>query len=68
MNDYEITPPQVVNLICPRCRLTWMNRNAEGKFYFCCACSFILFDRQVEEEAQKQYLTRIKLSGILERE
>ena len=49
MSNFEVTPPQVVNLICPRCKLTWMNKNGNENFYFCYACSFILFDRQVEE-------------------
>ena len=49
MNYTEITQPEIYNLICPKCRLTWMNKNGEDRFYFCYACSFILFDRQVEE-------------------
>lgn len=49
MNEIEITHPKIHNLICPRCRLTWMNKNGQDKFYFCYACSFILFDRQVEK-------------------
>jgi len=49
MNNIEITQPECHNFLCPRCRLTWMNPNKEGKYYFCYACNFILFDRQVEE-------------------
>jgi hypothetical protein len=48
MENFEITPPQIVNIICPQCGLTWMNRNVEGKFYFCYNCQFVLFDKQVE--------------------
>lgn len=46
--DFEVTPPQVENIMCPQCRLTWLNRNAEGRLYFCYCCQFILFDKQVE--------------------
>jgi hypothetical protein len=52
MPEYEITFPEIVNLICPRCRLTWMNRNVEGRFYFCYACQFILFDKQMKEVSE----------------
>jgi len=52
--------PKIVNLICPKCRLTWMCKNGSDKFYFCYACSFILFDKQVEGG-----LTNNKGSGIM---
>ena len=48
MSNVEVTQPTIVNFICPRCRLTWMNQNVEGRYYFCYACNFILFDKQVE--------------------
>ncbi|MGH7974950.1 MAG: hypothetical protein ACREBR_05450 [bacterium] len=49
MNEQEVTQPSIVNFMCPKCRLTWMCKNGNERFYFCYACSFILFDRQVEE-------------------
>jgi hypothetical protein len=61
MNEIEITQPQIINLKCPQCTLTWMNRNVEGKFYFCYACQYILLDKQIEEIV----LQRAGLSDIL---
>ena len=49
MDNYEVTLPQIINLVCPQCRLTWLNSNIEGHFYFCFACGIILLDRQVKE-------------------
>jgi len=49
MAEIEITQPQIKNIVCPQCKLTWMNKNAEGDFYFCYACSFTLFSKQVEK-------------------
>ena len=49
MKRIKITPPQIENVICPRCTLTWMCKNGGDKFYFCYNCSFILFDRQVKK-------------------
>jgi hypothetical protein len=66
MSKIEITLPQVINLICPRCRLTWMNKNGKDRFYFCYHCTFILFDRQVE--ALKNNLTTSTLNGIMNKE
>lgn len=51
----EITYPEIENLICPTCKLTWMCKNGNEKFYFCYACSFILFDKQVEEIKYENY-------------
>lgn len=53
MNDIEIMQPKIHNIICPVCRKTWMNKNGNELFYFCYACSHILFDKQVEEEILK---------------
>lgn len=56
MMKYEVTMPEVYNLICPKCRLTWMCKNGEDRFLFCYACSFILFDKQVEEIVKQENL------------
>lgn len=40
--------PDVYNIICPRCHLSWMNKIINETVYFCYACSFILFESQIK--------------------
>jgi hypothetical protein len=65
MNDVEITQPQIINIICPRCKLTWMNKSGNERFYFCYACSFILFDKQIQKVKENSFLTWEHLTGII---
>jgi hypothetical protein len=56
MTKYEVTMPECYNLICPCCNLTWMVPVKEQRYYVCLACTFILFDRQVEEIVKQKQL------------
>ena len=49
MKNVIITFPQIVNLICPRCRLTWLCKLKNEPTYFCYACNYIMFEKQIEE-------------------
>ena len=40
--------PEVLNFICPQCRLTWLVPLNE-KTYYCCACNYVAFEKQIKE-------------------
>lgn len=39
--------PELENILCPQCRLVRMERTDET--YWCCACQYIMLERQVKE-------------------
>jgi hypothetical protein len=41
--------PKIINVICPRCTLTWMNFSSIE--YFCVCCGFTLTEEQAKYEA-----------------
>lgn len=41
--------PEQKNFICRQCKLTRMERNIEGRYFFCFACGYVIFDKQVKE-------------------
>jgi hypothetical protein len=41
-----------------------MNKNGQERFYFCYACSFILFEKQLEGY-KKPFLTTENITGIV---
>ncbi len=47
--EFEITQPQILNQICPRCRLTWLNKIEDEPTYFCYACQYIMLEKQILE-------------------
>lgn len=55
-----MTQPEVLNLICPQCAKTWLNKG-DGH-YFCYACNFVQVDRAVKEYAAK--LVEAATSGM----
>lgn len=49
MNEIEITQPEVINVTCPQCSLTWLNL-LDYRTYFCYACGYIIFEKQLLEK------------------
>ena len=43
-------PPEIINVICPHCKKTWMNIDFNNK-YFCAACGHTLTEEQAKMEA-----------------
>lgn len=56
MIKYEVTMPEIFNIICPRCRLTWLNKIDNEPTYFCYACNYVMFERQIEEILKQENL------------
>jgi uncharacterized Zn finger protein (UPF0148 family) len=48
-----VIEPTIINVICPQCKRTWMNRSEESGEYFCCACAFTMTEEQAKKEAWK---------------
>lgn len=44
--------PEQYNFLCPKCEKVRMDK-AEDRTYFCYSCTFILFEKQVEEMKRK---------------
>lgn len=45
--------PELINVMCPACRLSLMDKG--DRFYFCYGCGHTLFDKQVEEITGKKH-------------
>jgi transposase-like protein len=43
--------PQIINVVCPHCSLTWMSKSEFSTEYFCCHCGFILIEEQARKAA-----------------
>jgi len=56
MVKYEVTMPEVYNIICPCCRLTWLNKIENEPTYFCYACTYIMFEKQIVEFLKQENL------------
>lgn len=42
--------PTIVNVVCPKCEKTWMNKDLEG-VYFCVHCGYEMTEEEAKAEA-----------------
>jgi len=43
--------PTIVNVICPKCEKTWLNKDSESGEYFCCHCGYAITEEEAKAEA-----------------